>query len=76
MNNVCGSLELNKISTIFHLCIANALMKKIDEISKELNTIGIRLYVNLDNNEAIPLYKKHVYKNKCEAIFMEKEQME
>jgi len=54
--------------------IANALMEKADVLSKEMDTIGLRLYVNADNNEAISLYKKCGYDNKFgESLFMEKE---
>ena len=53
--------------------IAYALMGKGEIISNELNTAGLRLYVNSDNNEALPLYKKCGYIEKGNAIFMEKE---
>jgi ribosomal protein S18 acetylase RimI-like enzyme len=53
--------------------IANALMRQIDVVSKELETIGLRLYVNSNNDEANSLYKKYGYINKGEAFFMEKE---
>ncbi|MCL2718636.1 MAG: GNAT family N-acetyltransferase [Lachnospiraceae bacterium] len=54
--------------------IANALMKKADELSKEINTLGLRLYVSADNSEAISLYKKCGYEKKFgESLFMEKE---
>ncbi|MCL1787653.1 MAG: GNAT family N-acetyltransferase [Defluviitaleaceae bacterium] len=41
--------------------IANALMKKADNLSKEMNTVGLRLYVNAENPEGIFLYKKCGY---------------
>jgi ribosomal protein S18 acetylase RimI-like enzyme len=53
--------------------IGNALMQRIEIISKELSTIGLRLYVNSNNDEANSLYKKCGYINKGEAFFMEKE---
>jgi ribosomal-protein-alanine N-acetyltransferase len=53
--------------------IGNALMQRIEIISKELGAIGLRLYVNQNNDEANSLYKKRGYINKGEAFFMEKE---
>jgi ribosomal protein S18 acetylase RimI-like enzyme len=53
--------------------IANALMRQIEVISKELDAIGLRLYVNSNNDEANSLYKKCGYINKGEAFFMEKD---
>lgn len=50
-------------------------MEKADAISKELNTLGLRLYVSVDNDDAILLYKKCGYGNQHEALFMEKEQI-
>ncbi|MCL1883335.1 MAG: GNAT family N-acetyltransferase [Defluviitaleaceae bacterium] len=41
--------------------IANALMKKADNLSREMNTVGLRLYVNAENPEGIFLYKKFGY---------------
>ncbi|MCL1882254.1 MAG: GNAT family N-acetyltransferase [Defluviitaleaceae bacterium] len=41
--------------------IANALMKKADNLSKEMNTARLRLYVNAENPEGIFLYKKCGY---------------
>jgi len=52
--------------------IAKALMKKADELSREFNTLGTRLYVNTDNEEAIQLYQKCRYTGIREAFFMEK----
>jgi ribosomal protein S18 acetylase RimI-like enzyme len=52
--------------------IAYKLMEKASEISKELNALGLRLYVNSENNEAFSLYKKLGYVNKGMAFFMEK----
>ena len=48
-------------------------MEKVNIVSKELNTIGLRLYVNTENIEALSLYKKCGYIDKGNAIFMEKE---
>jgi len=54
--------------------IANALMKKADNLSKEMNTAGLRLYVNTENPDGISLYKKCGYVQKFgTALFMEKE---
>jgi len=53
--------------------IGYALMEKGEIISEELNTLGLRLYVNMDNNEALSLYKKIGYVEKGSAFFMEKE---
>ncbi|MCE5236244.1 MAG: GNAT family N-acetyltransferase [Clostridiaceae bacterium] len=55
--------------------VAHTLMEKADAISKELNTLGLRLYVSVDNDDAILLYKKCGYGNQHEALFMEKEQI-
>jgi ribosomal protein S18 acetylase RimI-like enzyme len=53
--------------------IAYSLMEKGNIISNELDTLGLRLYVNTDNDEAFSLYKKCGYKVQRNAIFMEKE---
>lgn len=53
--------------------IAHALMEKADIISKELNSLELRLYVSVDNADAILLYKKRGYGNQHESFFMEKE---
>jgi len=54
--------------------IANALMKRVDTLSKEINTLGLRLYVNTTNVVGISFYKKCGYKDKYGmALFMEKE---
>jgi len=53
--------------------MAQALMKRADELSRELNTLGLRLYVSMDNAEAIPLYEKCGYQRLSEAYFMQKE---
>ncbi|MDR3115151.1 MAG: GNAT family N-acetyltransferase [Treponema sp.] len=52
--------------------IAHALMRHIDVIAQELDAIGLRLYVNANNDEAHALYKKCGYSNTGEAFFMEK----
>ena len=54
--------------------IANALMERADVLSKEMNTMGLRLYVNTDNPDGISLYKKCGYEQKFgTAMFMQKE---
>ena len=53
--------------------IAYKLMKKAEVLSKEMNTLGLRLYVNPDNEAAVSLYKKLEYKNRAETLFMDKE---
>ena len=49
--------------------IGHALMEKIENIAKEINVIGLRLYAN---NEGKYLYEKCGYKSLNEATFMEK----
>ena len=56
--------------------IAHALMAKAEALSKEMNTLGIRLYVNTANHEAISLYQTCGYTKQGEAFFMEKEREE
>jgi ribosomal protein S18 acetylase RimI-like enzyme len=54
--------------------IANALMKKADSLSKEMNTVGLRLYVNTENSDGISLYKKCRYEQKFgTCMLMQKE---
>jgi ribosomal protein S18 acetylase RimI-like enzyme len=54
--------------------IADALMKKADVLSKEMNTSGVRLYVNTDNINGITFYEKCGYEPKFgTAMLMEKE---
>lgn len=54
--------------------IATALMKKADTLSKELNTSGLRLYVNTTNSDGIALYKKCGYEQKFgTCMLMQKE---
>ena len=54
--------------------IASALMKKADDFSKELNTSGLRLYVNTENPDGIALYKKCGYEQKFgTCMLMQKE---
>ena len=53
--------------------IAYSLMEKGNTVSNELNTLGLRLYVDTDNDEAFSLYKKCGYNVQRNAIFMEKE---
>ena len=53
--------------------IAAALIAQADMLSKEMQ-IGLRLYVNQENEEAIALYKKFGYAFQFgTALFMEKE---
>ena len=49
--------------------IGHALMEKIENIAKEINVIGLRLYAN---NEGKYLYDKCGYKSLNEATFMKK----
>jgi len=44
--------------------IAHMLMAKADTISKELNTVGLRLYVNTDNPGGIVFYEMCGYEQK------------
>lgn len=54
--------------------IADALMAKADALSKEQNMLGLRLYVNTANHEAISFYQTCGYAKQGEALFMEKTQ--
>jgi len=54
--------------------VAAALMKKADALSKEMNTLGLRLYVNTQNPEGISLYQKCGYAQKFgTCMLMQKE---
>jgi len=54
--------------------IARALMEKADAFSTEMNTLGLRLYVNTANDAGISFYRKCGYEEKYgTALFMEKE---
>jgi len=54
--------------------IARALMKKADTLSIELNTLGLRLYVNAENIGGTVLYDMCDYKQKFgTSILMQKE---
>ena len=53
--------------------IAKALLEKADILSKEIGTLGLRLYVNIANDAAISLYEQCGYKSQGEALFMDKE---
>ena len=54
--------------------IANALLAQADSLSREMDTLGLRLYVAADNDEAISLYERAGYENRFgAALFMEKE---
>ena len=51
---------------------AKALMKKADDLKKELEATGIRLYVNVNNPTAKKLYEYCGYLEDGQAYFMEK----
>jgi len=51
---------------------AKALMQKADELKKELDATGIRLYVNVNNPTAQKLYEHCGYIEDGKACFMEK----
>ena len=51
---------------------AKALMAKADELKKELDAVGIRLYVNVQNPTAKNLYEHCGYLEDGQAYFMEK----
>jgi len=54
--------------------IADELMKKADSLSKEMNTLGLRLYVNIENPGGISLYEKCGYSQTFgESMLMQKE---
>jgi len=54
--------------------IALLLMKKADTLSKELNTSGLRLYVNTDNTGGVAFYEMCGYKQKFgTSMLMQKE---
>jgi len=53
--------------------IARVLMAEADALSKELNTLGLRLYVNTANHEAISFYQTCGYAKQGEAFFMDKQ---
>lgn len=52
--------------------LAKALMKKADELKRELEATGIRLYVNVNNPTAKRLYEQCGYLEDGQAYFMEK----
>ena len=52
--------------------LAKALMEKAEDVSKELNATGIRLYVNEENPNAKNLYEKCGFIESGKAYFMEK----
>jgi len=57
--------------------VANTLMEKADALSKEMGTLGLRLYVNTNNPDGISLYKKCGYEQKFgTALMMQKEWIE
>lgn len=51
---------------------AQALMEKADDYSNELETVGIRLGVNVNNPSALKLYEKCGYISTSQAYTMEK----
>ena len=51
---------------------AKALMKKADDLKRELEATGIRLYVNVNNPTAKKLYEHCDYQEDGQAYFMEK----
>lgn len=54
--------------------IAYALMAKVERAAKEMNAVGLRLYVDGDNPGALALYKKFGYKDRGDnAHWMVKE---
>lgn len=52
--------------------VAKALMKKADELKRELDATAIRLYVNVNNPIAKKLYESCGYMEDGQAHFMEK----
>jgi len=52
--------------------LAKALMKKADELKIELEAVGIRLYVNVNNPTAKEVYNCCGYMEDGQAYFMEK----
>lgn len=52
--------------------LASALMQKAEELVKQLDASGERLYVNINNPEAKRLYERCGYQGEGTAIFMEK----
>jgi GNAT superfamily N-acetyltransferase len=54
--------------------IARALMEEADTLSKELDTLGLRLYVNTDNSGGVDFYEMCGYKQKFgTSMLMQKE---
>ena len=52
--------------------LAKLLLGKADDVVKELNATGVRLYVNEENPSALNLYKKCGFIESGKAHFMEK----
>lgn len=52
--------------------LAKALMHKAEELKESLQAIGIRLYVNINNETAHKLYEACGYHEDGQAFFMEK----
>lgn len=52
--------------------IAKALLAEADELQRKLNAVGIRLYVNVQNEAARELYKACGSADSGQAFFMEK----
>jgi ribosomal protein S18 acetylase RimI-like enzyme len=52
--------------------LAKALMKKADNLKRDLDAAGLRLYVNINNPTAKKLYESCGYQEDGQAYFMEK----
>lgn len=52
--------------------LAKALMKKADDLKRDLDAAGLRLYVNINNPTAKKLYESCGYHEDGQAYFMEK----
>lgn len=52
--------------------LAKSLMTKADELVSKYNAVGIRLYVNIDNQNAQKLYEDCGFGRVGTAVFMEK----
>jgi len=52
--------------------IAKSLMRQAEVLARELDTLGLRLYVNTENAEAVAFYEACGYMREGEALFMAK----
>ena len=72
-----GHLFIDELWTdpAFRRCgIAHALMTEAEKAAKEMNAVGLRLYVGDDNPGALALYTKCGYRDRGnDAHFMDKE---